>query len=59
MSVIAVIGSTGPTGQKVISECLRRGCKVKAILRDPSKLKTPDPNIEVNNKYSLNIGVRY
>ena len=49
MSVIAVIGSTGPTGQKVISECLRKGCKVKAILRDPSKLKLQDANIEVNS----------
>ena len=47
MPVIALIGSTGPTGQEAIKECIQRGWTVRAILRDPSKLTVHDESVEV------------
>lgn len=41
-SQIALIGATGKAGSVVLSELLTTGYKVKALVRDPSKLKTPE-----------------
>jgi len=39
---IAIIGATGMVGSKVLSEALRRGHEVTAIVRHPEKLKPHD-----------------
>lgn len=41
-SQIALIGATGKAGSVVLSELLTTGYKVKALVRNPSKLKIPD-----------------
>lgn len=40
-SQIALIGATGKAGSVVLSELLAIGYKVKALVRDPSKIKVP------------------
>jgi putative NADH-flavin reductase len=39
---IAVLGSTGKIGDKIVDEAIRRGIAVTAIARDPAKLKPRD-----------------
>ena len=43
---IAVVGATGPTGQLVVSEALKRGHQVLAYVRNPEKL-VPRQNLEI------------
>lgn len=47
MSNIALFGSTGMIGQRILNEALSRGHKVTAIARDPSKIFDKRPNLSV------------
>lgn len=42
---LLVIGGTGGTGRRLISQALERGYKVTALLRDPDKLAIDDTNL--------------
>jgi putative NADH-flavin reductase len=44
---IALIGATGFVGSNLLREALQRGHQVTAIVRDPSKLAEPQPNLTV------------
>jgi hypothetical protein len=44
---IALFGSTGMIGQRILSEALRRGHKVTAIVRDASRAPVHAPNLSV------------
>jgi uncharacterized protein len=47
VSNIALFGSTGMIGQRILNEALSRGHKVTAIARDPSKIPDKRPNLSV------------
>jgi uncharacterized protein len=47
MKKIALFGSTGTIGQRILNEALSRGHHVTAIVRDPAKIKEKKPNLEV------------
>jgi putative NADH-flavin reductase len=47
MKKIALFGSTGMIGQRILNEALSRGHHVTAIVRDPAKIKEKRPNLEV------------
>jgi putative NADH-flavin reductase len=54
---IALIGSTGNVGSRILAEALRRGHDVTALVRDPAKL-TPRPKlttkpVDVNDTEAL------
>ena len=42
-----VLGGTGRTGRHFISVVLNDGHKVKALVRNPEKIETQDPNLEL------------
>eukprot|EP00095_Tigriopus_kingsejongensis_P009469 maker-scaffold322_size207131-snap-gene-0.10 protein:Tk09469 transcript:maker-scaffold322_size207131-snap-gene-0.10-mRNA-1 annotation:"flavin reductase -like" len=44
---IAVLGATGQTGICVVNQALKKGHVVKAIVRNPDKLKVSHANLEV------------
>lgn len=44
---VALIGATGRTGHLVLAELLRRGHTVTALVRDPTKLPDPGPQVRV------------
>ena len=47
MGEIALFGSTGMIGQRILNEALRRGHKVTAIVRDASRAPLNAPNLSV------------
>ena len=47
MSNIALFGTTGMIGQRILNEALSRGHTVTAIARDPSKISEKRPNLTV------------
>jgi len=44
---IAVLGGTGKAGKYLIKELIRQGYHIKALARDPGKLKQSGPSLEV------------
>jgi uncharacterized protein YbjT (DUF2867 family) len=52
---ILVLGATGRTGKLVIEEAIRKGHKISAIARDPSKLKDYQIEIVQGTPYDKNI----
>jgi putative NADH-flavin reductase len=44
MSVIAIFGASGRTGQRVVQAALAHGHTVRALVRDPARLAS-DPNV--------------
>jgi len=47
VSNIALFGTTGMIGQRILNEALSRGHTVTAIARDPSKISEKRPNLTV------------
>jgi putative NADH-flavin reductase len=47
VSNIALFGSTGMIGQRILSEALSRGHNVTAIVRDPSRISDKRPNLTI------------
>ena len=46
MTTIALFGSTGRIGQRILHEALARGHKVTAIVRDATRASGGTPNLE-------------
>jgi putative NADH-flavin reductase len=44
---ILIIGASGKTGQELVNQGLRRGNKITALVRNPSKFKLNAPNLRV------------
>jgi uncharacterized protein len=51
---VALIGASGFVGNAVLKELLDRGHEVKAIVRDVTKVRAQDPNLEVAAANALN-----
>ncbi len=47
MVKVAVLGSTGKSGSRIITELLNRGHSVVAIARDPSKVENNNTNLTI------------
>ena len=47
MSTIAIFGASGQTGQQLTEQALKQGYAVKALVRNPAKLTTQNPNLKV------------
>ncbi|MFF2832311.1 NAD(P)-dependent oxidoreductase [Cellulosimicrobium cellulans] len=47
MATIALLGATGKTGRRVLDRSLAAGYDVRALVRDPAKLHTSDPQLTV------------
>jgi putative NADH-flavin reductase len=47
MAKIVIFGGSGMIGQRAVREALGRGHEVTAVVRDPSKLTDPHPNLTV------------
>jgi uncharacterized protein len=47
MVKVAVLGSTGKSGSRIVTELLNRGHSVVAIARDPSKVENTNANLTV------------
>ena len=45
-STFLVFGATGGTGKHFITKALQDGHRVRALVRDPTKLATSDPNLQ-------------
>lgn len=45
--LVTVFGAGGQTGQLVVRELLDKGHRVRALLRDPSKLTISNPHLEI------------
>ena len=43
---IALIGSTGKIGSRILNEALARGHQVTAIVRDATRMSNQKPNVE-------------
>ena len=44
---IVVLGATGPAGQQVTTQALKRGWGVTALVRDPARLQITNPRLRV------------
>ena len=42
---IVLFGATGHVGQRITAEALRRGHEVVGVVRDPSRVQSPDPRV--------------
>lgn len=42
---IVLFGATGNVGQRIVSEALSRGHHVVGVVREPEKVKSPDPRV--------------
>ena len=42
---IVLFGATGNIGQRIVAEALSRGHGVTGVVRDPAKVKSPDPHV--------------
>ncbi|MCC8019059.1 MAG: NAD(P)-dependent oxidoreductase [Rikenellaceae bacterium] len=47
MKNIVLIGASGFVGSALLAEALNRGLTVKAVVRDPSRITSVDPNLTV------------
>jgi putative NADH-flavin reductase len=47
MKTIALIGATGQVGQKFLEQALAKGYKIKALVRNPDKVKQKNANLEL------------
>src|SRR5258707_1700542 len=47
MSTIAIFGASGQTGQELTEQALKQGYAVQALVRNPAKLSTQNPNLKV------------
>jgi putative NADH-flavin reductase len=47
MSTIAIFGASGQTGRHLTEQALKQGYAVKALVRNPARLTTHDPNLKV------------
>ena len=47
MSTIAIFGASGQTGQQLTEQALKQGYVVKALVRNPAKLTTQNPDLKV------------
>lgn len=54
-STFLVFGATGGTGRHFIAQALQDGNRVRALVRDPTKLQTSDPNLEVHTGSITNV----
>lgn len=54
---IALFGATGFTGRAVLAEALSRRFHVTALIRDPSRLSTPHPNLRFIRGDALDAGL--
>ncbi|TQC46573.1 NAD-dependent epimerase/dehydratase family protein [Rhodococcus sp. WS4] len=54
MARIAVFGSTGTIGSRIVAEALSRGHEVTAVVRDPAKVSTAHENLTVSEGDVLN-----
>lgn len=46
-STFLVFGGTGGTGKHFVSQVLAEGHKVRALVRDPAKMRMESPNLQV------------
>jgi putative NADH-flavin reductase len=44
---LVLFGATGNIGQRVAAEALRRGHQVVGVVRDPARVKSPDPRVSL------------
>jgi putative NADH-flavin reductase len=44
---LALVGTSGTIGQRILREALRRGHEVTAIVRDPSKITERSPKLQL------------
>ncbi|MDQ6633911.1 MAG: NAD(P)-dependent oxidoreductase [Gemmatimonadota bacterium] len=44
---IVLFGATGHIGQRIAAEALRRGHEVAGVVRDPARVKSPDPRVKL------------
>ncbi len=44
---LAVFGTTGNVGQRVVAEALRRGHEVVGVVRDPEAVQSPDKRVRL------------
>jgi putative NADH-flavin reductase len=44
---VLILGATGGTGRQLVAQALERGYAVTALVRDPSRLPTPHPQLTV------------
>lgn len=44
---LAVLGASGRTGQLIVEQALAAGHQVRALVRDPTSMKTPSASLEV------------
>ena len=44
---LLVLGATGATGKHLVTHALAAGHRVRAVVRDPAKVETKSPNLEV------------
>ncbi|SMG35622.1 Putative NADH-flavin reductase [Marivirga sericea] len=55
MMTLAIFGGTGLTGKLVLEKALKKGFKVKALVRNPDKLKINDSNLQIIQGDVLNL----
>lgn len=44
---IVLFGATGNIGRRIVDEALQRGHTVTGVVRDPEKVKSPDPRVRL------------
>lgn len=47
MTTIALFGATGKTGSRVLTRALAAGYKVRALVRDPAKVRIASPQLSI------------
>lgn len=47
MTTIALFGATGKTGSRVLTRALAAGYKVRALVRDPAKVRVDSPHLSI------------
>ena len=52
---LLIIGGTGGTGKEIIKQALEQGHFITALVRNPSKVKTTHPNLQVVKGNVLNM----
>lgn len=44
---VLIVGATGGTGRQLVAQALERGCRVTALVRDPSRFQVDHPELTV------------